>query len=307
MQPIFNWIKSNKAFTLLILFVAYYFGKQYLMGRTYPGSSRDFGYGRYDSISSNAFPQYSKGLSNTEEYMPTPIPEAPPQPNIETRMMVKNASQSLHVKNVKESINAIEIYTKNIGGYVVNKSLNEPQEASTGYVTLRIPAEKLEEALSYFGEKAVKVIYESVYGNDITDQYVDTQAKLEVLEKTKAIFVGMLDNATNFDQILRAQQEILNVQQQIDSVKGQIEYMEKTAKMSLVNIDISTDELSLGYAPADTWRPGVVFKLAVRSLVRNARQLGNTVIWVGVYAVLWVPTIWIFVKVRNLLKKKKGN
>ena len=83
--------------------------------------------------------------------------------------------------------------------------------------------------------------------------------------------------------------------------------MEKTAKMSLENIDLSTDELSLGYAPADTWRPGVVFKLAVRSLVRNARQLGNTVIWIGVYAVLWVPAIWIFVKVRNLLKKKKGN
>jgi len=271
----------------------------------YLGSSRNMRFGSYDSMEMGMAPEYSKSLTSTDEYMPSPIPDVTPQPDIEDRMMAKNATQSLHVKDVKESIDAIEAYAKNIGGYVVSKSLNEPQEASTGYVTLRIPAEKLEEALAFFGEKAVKIIYESVYGNDITDQYVDTQTKLEVLEKTKAIFVGMLDSATDFDQILGAQTEILNVQRQIDSVKGQIEYMEKTAKMSLVNIDLSTDELSLGFAPADAWRPSVVFKLAVRSLVRNARQLGNTGIWISVYAVLWIPALVVFKLIRKVWKRRQ--
>lgn len=247
--------------------------------------------------------EYSKNLA-TSEYMPNPIPEAAPQPDVANRMMVKNANQSLYVKDVKESMEAIESFAKNIGGYTVSKSINEPQESSSGYITLRVPAEKLEETLTYFGEKAVRVVYESVSGNDITDQFVDTQEKLAILEKTKAIFVGMLDSATNFDQILRAQTEILNVQRQIDSVKGQIEYMEKTAEMSLVSVDLSTDELELGYSPEGSWRPGVVFKLAVRSLIGTARKAGNAVIWLGVYSVIWVPALIVVLVVR---KRRRGN
>jgi hypothetical protein len=127
---------------------------------------------------------------------------------------------------------------------------------------------------------------------------------LDVLEKTKAVFTGMLDSATTFDQILRAQQEILSVQKQIDRVIGQIAYMEATAKMSLVSLDLSTDELELGYTPVDAWRPRVIFKLAVRSLVANARKMGNAVIWVGVYGVIWVPVLMVVKVVKKKISKK---
>lgn len=87
-----------------------------------------------------------------------------------------------------------------------------------------------------------------------------------------------MDDATTFDQILRAQKEILNVQTQIDNVKGQIAYIEGTAKTALISIDLSTDALEIGYAPKNAWRPKVVFKQAVKSLIANLRSLGNTAI-----------------------------
>lgn len=302
MKTIFSWIKSNKVLTAIILIIGYSF----LTG----GIIRPFLGSKF-----NASPQSGLGLDINESrfsadqypksYVESDVPQVSPQPDVVNRLMVKNATQSLYVENVKESLEAMENYANSIGGYVVNKTVNTPEESSYGYITVRVPTSKLEEALKYFGKLAVRVVQESVSGTDITDQYVDTNERLAILGRTKNIYVGMLDSATNFDQILRAQQEILNVQNQIDSLKGQVEYMEKSAQTSLIEINLSTDELALDYSPKESWRPKVVFKLAFRSMVLTARKLGNSVIWIAAYSVIWVPALIIFAIAKKQYKKRR--
>ncbi|PJE66634.1 hypothetical protein COU93_03235, partial [Candidatus Shapirobacteria bacterium CG10_big_fil_rev_8_21_14_0_10_36_6] len=79
----------------------------------------------------------------------------------------------------------------------------------------------------------------------------------------------------------------------INSVKGQQKYFEQSAKLSKITIYLSTDDLALPYAPTNEWRPAVVFKEAVRSLINNIRGLGNILIWVVVFSPLWIPAIFV--------------
>jgi len=306
MQKIFAWIKSNKLTSILILAVFFLFLKAGGGGnliRQSTSKSSDFGGAYLDMVSESASMGRGGGSSSN---LPIPIPSATPHPEVEERMKVKNASISLHVKDVRESVQAINTYVENIGGYVVTQRINTPQESSTGYMTVRVPSDKLETALTYFGEKAVKVVQEEITGRDITDEYVDTQAKLAILEKTKVIFEGILEEAEDFDDILRANREILSIQSQIDTIKGQLQYMEKTSETSLISISMSTDALELGYAPADAWRPRVVLKKAVRSLAADARGLGETVIWIGVYSIFWIPALVVVLIVKKVLKNRKN-
>jgi hypothetical protein len=305
MQKLFDWIKSNKIATVLILVLGFFAFKRGLMGNllgTKLSSPTSVSYDSYSPMGETAM------VDRGGPGIPTPPqPEATPQPDVDDRMTVRNAELSLHVKEVSETIEALEGYVDSVGGYVVSSTINTPQESTTGRITLRVPTERLDAALEYFKDLAVTVVQENVRASDITDQYVDTKARLETLEKTKAIFEGILDSAEDFDDILRANREILNIQSQIDSVKGQIQYMEGTSSTALVSVQLSTDPLELGYAPQDAWRPGVVFKQAVRSLVANSRQIGNTGIWISVYAVIWVPVIVGFLLVKKWLKKRRDN
>ena len=317
MHSIINWIKSNKLLTILILFAGYTLLRQPIAQIFYNMryGNRGVGVSDYGFEGMGVAPSGTmsfKGMDYAGDLAvsriaPEPYPNATPQPDITDRMMVKNANQSLLVSDVRSSMEGIEKYAKDNGGYVVNKYLNTPEESSSGNITVRVPSEKLEDALKYFGENSVRVVYESVSGTDITDQYEDTKAQLEILEKTKTIFDGMLTQATNFDQILRAQQEILNVQRQIDNIKGRMMKMEATAETSLISIDMSTDELELGYAPADAWRPRVVLKRAVRALIADSRKLGNFAIWASVYSIYWIPAIGIFLLIRKKTRAKKEN
>lgn len=217
------------------------------------------------------------------------------------RLIIQDTSLSLQVKDVSRQIKSIEDSTKQLGGFLVDSNLSKPEGAASGSITVRVPEAKRAEALEVFKKDAVKVVSESIHGTDVTDQYVDLEAQLTILNKTKAKFEEILDKAYNVSDLMNVQQQLINLQSQIDSVKGQQKYYEQSAKLSKVTIYLSTDELALPYAPTNEWRPAVVFKEAVRSLISNIRGLGNLLIWGVVYS----PFIIIAVLVYAWYKRRK--
>ena len=74
--------------------------------------------------------------------------------------------------------------------------------------------------------------------------------------------------------------------------------------MSKITLYLSTDELSLPYTPDTKFRPNVVFKLAVRSLLDTLRAIAEALIWVGVYSAIWLPVVIIYLIVKRIRKSR---
>lgn len=226
--------------------------------------------------------------------------QAPPT-DAADRLVVKDTTLSLQVKNVADTISEIEKTAKDAGGYMVESDLSKPEFAASGNITVRVPEDKRSEALATFKNLAIKIVSEHVSGYDVTDQYTDLQAQLEVLNKTKTKFEEILDKATQVPDLLNVQRELINLQTQIDQVKGQQKYYEQSAKLSKVTIYLSTDDLSLPYAPDQSWRPVVIFRQAVRSLIGTLRSFGSLIIWLVVYLPILLPLLGLL----YFLKKKR--
>jgi hypothetical protein len=241
------------------------------------------------------------GLSN--ESISYPLDQAAPAPDVTNRMVVQNSYISLLVKNVSETINLIKQRVTSVSGYMVETDISNPDEAANGTITLRIPQEKLDESLAYFRTLAVKVVSENLQGTDVTDQFVDNEERLRILEKNKARMEEIMSKAAEISDIVSIQREVFNIQSQIDSIKGQQNYLEKTTAMSKVTLYLSTDELALPYAPNNSWRPALVFKLAVRSLLSSLQGLGTILIWVAVYATIIIPLIIVIYLLTRFVKR----
>ncbi len=211
------------------------------------------------------------------------------------RLVIQDSSLSLQVKNVAKEVASIETLAKGFGGYLVNSHLSQPESAASGSITVRVPESKRSEAMDAFKNLAAKVVSESISGNDVTDEYVDLDSQLAVLTKTKLKFEEILDKAVRVEDLLNVQQQLTSIQQQIDGIKGQQKYLEQSAKLSRITIYLSTDELALPYAPTNEWRPTVVFKEAVRSMIGSLRGVGSLIIWGVVYVPILIPVgliIW---------------
>jgi hypothetical protein len=282
-----DWIKKNKLVTLIIIILILFIAKDLFSDsvlRLTPWSQTSL-----EPISKSAVTEEALtssvgrggiGIIPSTDYTPT---------ETEDRLVVQESNLSLVVMDVRETSDQIVDQAKSVGGYMVNTSLTNPEEAPFATVTVRVPADKLREVLDDFRGLAVKVTSENIRGTDVTDEYVDLESRLETLGKTKTKFEEILNKATEIQDILEVQRQLTYLQDQIDSLKGRQEYLEQTAKLAKVTVYLSTDEYALPYKPTETFRPKVVFKLAVRSLVNVLRSFAKTLIWIGVYAVIWVP------------------
>lgn len=285
MTKLVSWLKSNKLTVILVIAVGYLLWKQNYYGPVFPSlmSSRQGGVAQEMAVST-AMPKAGGG------FIPPGGNDITPTDSVD-RMVIKESTLSLMVKDVAESIKTIQIAAEKSGGYLINSHLSKPQESGSGSISVRVPEAKLADALAEFRKAGLRVVDEYISGTDVTDQYVDLEARLATLNKTKAKFEQILEQAVQVQDLLNVQRELVNLQQQIDSIKGQQQYLSQSAKLSKVTVYLSTDEFSLPYSPADPWRPNVVFKLAVRSLVTNLRNIGSALIWIGVYSPIWIPII----------------
>lgn len=291
-----DWIKKHKIACLLIVVILYLFLRQ---SKNQPiplfnTSSPSLGIGGMESLDLKSSSRTTSSLQYNE---------VPPVVT-EDRLVVQESNLSLVVKSVREAVKRAVDYADSNGGYMVSSSLSQPEEAPYATLVLRVPSKSLNASLEHFRSLALKVSSENLYGHDVTDQYVDVQARLDTLAKTKSKFEEIMSQATQVQDILTVQREIINIQSQIDSLKGRQLYLEKTAELARITLHFSTDEFALPYAPTGTFRPEVIFKTAVRSLVGTFRAVARDLIWIGVYAVIWVPILLVVLFFRRRAKKK---
>lgn len=304
----FSWIKQHKLTTLLLVIVLYFVFNQVIFSflginllnytskvsaPSYTGSSQ--------SYESSGAIGYMAAPSMLKSY---PSQDYTPQPQIKDRLVIQNSNLSLLVKNVVEVRNKIIDFAQNNGGYMVSAEVSNPQDAPTATVVVRIASDRLNQALDYFHSLAIKVVSENLQGTDVTDQFVDIEANIKILETTKARFESILAQAQEVSDIVNLNQQIINIQSQIDSYKGQQDALQKNAQLAKITLYISTDEIALPYAPSETFRPEVIFKQAVRSLVSNLRQIAALLVWVAVFAVLWLPLLLLALFLRKWWKKR---
>lgn len=229
----------------------------------------------------------------------------------EERMIVRTASIALVVKDVETSVTQIKGIVSELGGYVVDMRLWRDQEQLRGTVTVRVPAESLDDALSDFKGLAVKVERESSSSQDVTEEYFDLGAQLRNLEATEQELLELLatvrERTGRAEDILAVHRELTQIRGQIEQLQGRMQYLARTAAMSAVTIELIPDVLA---APITVggWRPSETVSKALRALLQTLRLLVDAAIWVVLYllpiaVVLLIPVAALWSLWR---RRKKG-
>lgn len=229
----------------------------------------------------------------------------------EERMIVRTANIALVVKDVESSVAQIKGIVSELGGYVVDMRLWRDQDQLRGTVTVRVPAESLDQALGDFKGLAVKVERESGSSQDVTEEYSDLGAQLRNLEATEQELLELLatvrERTGKAEDILAVHRELTQIRGQIEQLKGRMQYLERTAAMSAVTIELTPDVLAAPITVAG-WRPSETVSKALRALLQTLRLLVDAAIWVVLYllpiaVVLLIPVAALWSLWR---RRKKG-
>jgi len=188
------------------------------------------------------------------------------------RLVIKNAELAIVVSDPKADIERITKLANEMGGYVVSSNLFQSYygpnsiEVPEATITIRVPSEKLDEALARIKEDAVDIDSENVSGQDVTSEYVDLQSRLTAKQAAEKKLLEILDEAKETEDVLAVYTQLQMIQTEIESLKGQIQYYEQSAALSSISIrliaEAGTQPIAIG-----PWRPEGAAKDAVEDLV----------------------------------------
>jgi hypothetical protein len=226
------------------------------------------------------------------------------------RLIIRDASLSMVVPDTEAALDEINGMVDELGGYVVESSTYQYQEGLRASVRFRVPAEDLDVALDRIRALASEVRSQDISGTDVTDEYVDRKSSLRHLEATEARLLEFLEEAEDTEAALAVYEQLREVQAQIEQVKGRIQYLEQSAAMATVSLEIIPDELAQPIQVGG-WHPEGTLRNAFESLVRVLQFLVDAaivivVLVIPVLAAIAVPVAGLILLVRAIVRRRRA-
>ncbi len=241
------------------------------------------------------------------------------QPRVESvqeRLVIRNANLSIVVEDPAEAVDDISAMAQEMGGFVVSSNvfettfgesaMREPIRAEQASITIRVPSDRLEDALARIKQGAVEVERQNVTGQDVTEEFTDLESRLGNLEAAEAQLREIMASATKTEDVLRVFEELRRIREEIEVIRGRLQYLEQSARLSAISVelkpDVATQPLQIG-----RWTPQGTAREAVEALVRALQFLADAAIW-AVICVLPVGVIVgvpAWVAIRAILRRRR--
>ena len=183
----------------------------------------------------------SETMEGDRQILPVPPDQAvvPPADEGVPRKITHDMSLTLEVVTIDDVVTQISKEVQRIGGYVTSSQQNGSDNHSSAQMTVKIPAEKLDglrDSLATWG----KVLNQHMTANDITNQYYDSQVRLQTLEVQEKRYLEILNEAKTVEDIIKVENALGNIRQQIEQLKGQLKLWNNIVDYSTLNLQIVT-------------------------------------------------------------------
>ena len=233
----------------------------------------------------------------------------------EKQMVIMNADLSLAVDDPSVAMADIQKLASSMDGFTVSSNLYKTQtstgvEVPEAVITVRIPAEKLNEALDKIkamtGDPEKYVLSENISGQDVTQAYTDLQSRLKNLEEAEAELTKFYESATKTEEVLAIYNQKQSISQQIEVLKGQIQYYEQASAKSLISVNLKA-KATIAPITVAGWEPKGIARDAIQALVDALQGIVNALIWIVLFVlpiviVLGVPLYFL---IRWLVRRGK--
>lgn len=231
------------------------------------------------------------------------------------RIVIKNASLEIVVDAPDESMQSISRMAEDMGGFIVSANLyqtqtSDGQDVPRASITIRVPAERLEEALARIEAESDRLpLNKNINSQDVTSEYTDLQSRITNLEAAEAQLMLIMESANRTEDVLNVFDQLTRVREQIEVLKGQMQYLENSAKLSAISVQLIPNEviqpISIG-----GWEPVGIIKDAIQALIVALQGLVKIAIWLVLFILpivllIGLPLFFIIRGIRNRRRKSR--
>ena len=190
------------------------------------------------------------------------------------RQVIRDATLGLRIKSGSfwDVYNQALAVADRFGGYLVSSHAGDPgaQRVDSGTIVLRVPSQDYDDAL-----RALRGLGSAdqleVTSQDVSDEYVDLQARLRNQQAQQAVLLNLMKRAQSIPDSIAVQNQLSQVTQEIERIEGRIRFLDQRTTFSTITLSLFVQ------APSPV-RPNLLETSGLAGAVRSAGQAFASVV-----------------------------
>ena len=190
-----------------------------------------------------------------------------------------NGSLSLEVDDIDKASKMVRILVLSHEGRISNSDTGSFEQRYAN-ITLLVPSSNFYQIIDDIKKLSVLVSNENIYSNDVTEEYIDTEARLSVMKDTENRFSTLLQDTKNIEEAIKVEKELMRIRSEIDSLQGRMNYFVKTTENSVLNLRM-VESIPL---TGDQWDAKKSISDSLRNLVSFSKHVADFLIGVLIFS-----------------------
>ena len=168
---------------------------------------------------------------------------------IADRQIISTGYLALTVEAVPAAVQQVQGVATSLGGFMEHLSQGEAgPNAIFAEMTIRVPQDQFDAAMTRLRDLG-RVTSESVNAQDVSEQFIDLEARLNSAQREEVSLLALLDRAQDVSDILAIERELNRVRGEIERMQGQLNALERRVALSTINLSLNTPSSVQGSPP----------------------------------------------------------
>lgn len=222
------------------------------------------------------------------------------QKNIDLqRKIIQTAVVDLEIEKMDNIEGEIKKIVQKYNAYIAeSRSWIDGNDKKNMYYNLRIPSENF----SVVKDEVIllaEVTSSRISSRDVTEEYVDVEARLKNLKLQEQRYRDLLNRAENVEDILKVERELERIRGTIESLEGRMNYLKNQISLSTLEINISQPTPITG----EEWGFVKVVQNAVKAM---AGSFYNLIIKLGSSLPYLILFAFLYFAFKTIQRKNKN-
>ena len=160
------------------------------------------------------------------------------------RKIIRNAALTVEVSSPGDSQHKIVLIAESHQGFVVTSEATQrsaedkSRPETTVNLVVRVPAAQFNQVMDEIRAVGARVIQEKVTGQDVTEEFIDLEARIKNQKALELQFLEIMKRAGKVDDALSVQRELAEVRTEIEKLEGRRRFLENQSSLSTINVTL---------------------------------------------------------------------
>ena len=208
------------------------------------------------------------------------------------RALILTANVAMRAKDAWTVSDQVQRIAFGLGGDVLSLAQSGSGDQRSATLQIRVPQGRFNDALRQIRDIGdVEVVSSNIDGKDVTEQFVDLQARLKAKQDEEQRYLALLARADKVDDILKIDSVLAQVRTQIEQLTGQVNSIKSRTTFSTITVQV-TPVVPLPVPtpdPTKAYDPSKTLERAVAALASLMRVGLDAAIWALVFG--WIPLV----------------